>query len=198
MESPGPRLISAAGTISPSTWQVLALKWISVMSWMRGASRHPDSLTRLRMSSGAPQARHAVAVFSFMLWHHWNWMRSSGAASVMGCSSGVTDRTDFPYLNRLEPAGARHVSVVTCWRYYYPFLSSRAAAILWGRLATCGGLSIRPPAASTMLESHQKSYVRQPILAVLLSLRATKVMKSSLGVQSARATSSRRGRWGML
>ena len=26
MESPGPRLISAAGTISPSTWQVLELK----------------------------------------------------------------------------------------------------------------------------------------------------------------------------
>ena len=83
MESPAPRLISAAGTISPSTWQVLELKWISVISRMRGASRQPDSLTRLRISSGAPQARQAVAVFSFMLWHHWHWMRSSGAPAGM-------------------------------------------------------------------------------------------------------------------
>ncbi len=83
MESPAPRLISATGTISPSTWQVLELKWISVISRMRGASRQPDSLTRLRISSGAPHARQAVAVFSFMLWHHWHWMRSSGAPAGM-------------------------------------------------------------------------------------------------------------------
>src|SRR5580658_9787280 len=41
--------------------------------------------------------------------------------------------------------------------YYYPFLSSRAATILWGRLVTCGGLSIRLPAASTMPENRSKS-----------------------------------------
>jgi hypothetical protein len=29
--------------------------------------------------------------------------------------------------------------------YYYPFPSSRAATILWGRLFTCGGLPIRLP-----------------------------------------------------
>src|ERR1051326_3963699 len=52
------------------------------MSRMRGASRQPDSLTRLRMSSGAPQERHASAALSFMLWHHWHWMRSIGSAAM--------------------------------------------------------------------------------------------------------------------
>jgi hypothetical protein len=45
--------------------------------------------------------------------------------------------------------------------YYYPLLS-RAATILWGRLATCGGLSIRLPAASTMPENRPKS-LRLPL-----------------------------------
>jgi len=35
-------------TISPSTWQVLELNENSVISRSRGASRQPDSLTRLR------------------------------------------------------------------------------------------------------------------------------------------------------
>ena len=59
-ESLAPKWISATGTISPSTWQVLELKWISVMSRMRGASRQPDSLTKLRTSSGAPHVIHVV------------------------------------------------------------------------------------------------------------------------------------------
>ena len=54
------------------------------MSLMRGASRQPDSLTRLRMSSGAPQEWQVSADFSFMLWHHWHWMRSMGAAGFIG------------------------------------------------------------------------------------------------------------------
>jgi hypothetical protein len=37
--------------------------------------------------------------------------------------------------------------------YYYPFVSSRAATILWGRMASCGRLLIgllidAPPAAN--------------------------------------------------
>ena len=36
--------------------------------------------------------------------------------------------------------------------YYYPFLSSSAATILWGRMASCGrlliGLLINPPQAA--------------------------------------------------
>src|SRR5581483_9324023 len=84
MASPGDRLISATGTISPSTWQVLLLKWNSVMSFMRGASRQPDSLTRLRISSGAPQERHVSAALSFMLWHHWHCMRSIGSLPITG------------------------------------------------------------------------------------------------------------------
>src|SRR5690348_10582286 len=55
--SPWAMFISATGTISPSTWQVLLPKCISVMSRRRGASRQPDSLTRFLMSSGAPQAQ---------------------------------------------------------------------------------------------------------------------------------------------
>jgi hypothetical protein len=34
--------------------------------------------------------------------------------------------------------------------YYYPFVSSRAATILWGRMASCGRLLIGPPAARKM------------------------------------------------
>src|SRR5436305_12366521 len=79
IESPCPRLISATGTISPSTWQVLVPNWISVMSRMRGASRHPESLTRFLTSSGAPHDRHAVAVPGFWLLHHWHSMRTSGS-----------------------------------------------------------------------------------------------------------------------
>jgi hypothetical protein len=44
--------------------------------------------------------------------------------------------------------------------YYHPYLSSRAATILWGRLVTCGGLSIRLPAATTIPENRQKSLRR--------------------------------------
>src|ERR1700692_4343238 len=53
------------------------------MSRRGGASAPPDSLTRLRISSGAPHARHVSAVLSFMLWHHWHWIRSSGTAGFM-------------------------------------------------------------------------------------------------------------------
>ena len=73
------RLISATGTISPSTWQVLVPKWISVMSRMRGASRQPESLTRFRMSSGAPQARQVSACGGFWVWHHSQTMRCIGS-----------------------------------------------------------------------------------------------------------------------
>src|SRR5258708_4259895 len=52
------------------------------MSLMRGASRQPDSLTRLRISSGAPQAQHASADFSFCAWHHSQVMRASGSAAA--------------------------------------------------------------------------------------------------------------------
>ena len=37
-------------------------------------------------------------------------------------------------------------------RLYYPFIPSRAAPILWGRLLTCGRLLIGPPAAGAMPE----------------------------------------------
>ena len=50
----GERVISATGTSSPSTWQDEDPKWNSVMSRSRGASRHPESDTRLRTSRGAP------------------------------------------------------------------------------------------------------------------------------------------------
>ena len=51
-----------------------------VMSLIRGASRHPDSLTRFLMSSGAPHDRQATAVGSFWVWHHWQTMRERGRA----------------------------------------------------------------------------------------------------------------------
>src|SRR5258708_21262646 len=54
------------------------------MSRIRGAPLPPDLLTRLRMSSGAPHARHDSADFSFIPWHHWHWMRSNGSAAIGG------------------------------------------------------------------------------------------------------------------
>ena len=59
-ESPWARLISATGTSSPSTWQVLLENLNSVMSRSRGASFQPESLTRLRASSGAPHVPHVA------------------------------------------------------------------------------------------------------------------------------------------
>ena len=44
--SPWASASSATGTISPSIWQVEFEKWNSVMSRSRGASVHPESLTR--------------------------------------------------------------------------------------------------------------------------------------------------------
>ena len=57
----GWRLISATGTSSPSTWQVLPENWNSVMSRSRGASRQPESLTLSFSSSGAPQVWQLLA-----------------------------------------------------------------------------------------------------------------------------------------
>ena len=59
-QSPSARLISATGTSSPSTWQVLLENLNSVMSRSRGASFQPESLTRLRASRGAPQVAHVA------------------------------------------------------------------------------------------------------------------------------------------
>ena len=68
--SPGPRLISATGTSSPSTWQVLLEKRNSVMSRRRGASRQPESETLLRSSCGAPQVRQLTVPGGFCDLHH--------------------------------------------------------------------------------------------------------------------------------
>src|SRR4051794_27513009 len=45
------------------------------MSFSRGASRHPESLTRLATSSGAPQCSQLVAADAFCPWHHWHSIR---------------------------------------------------------------------------------------------------------------------------
>jgi len=77
--SPGARLISATGTISPSTWQTLLPKRNSVMSRSRGASRHPESVTRLWASRGAPHTSHAVRSVGFWALHHWHSILSMPA-----------------------------------------------------------------------------------------------------------------------
>jgi predicted TIM-barrel fold metal-dependent hydrolase len=48
------------------------------MSRSRGASRHPESLTELRTSSGAPQLRHDAVPGAFCSRHHWHSIRSTG------------------------------------------------------------------------------------------------------------------------
>ena len=83
-ESPWARLISATGTSSPSTWQVLLENLNSVMSRSRGASFHPESLTRLRASSGAPQVAQVVWPASFCALHHWHSIRSMPAEGSTG------------------------------------------------------------------------------------------------------------------
>src|SRR5262249_18789380 len=83
-ESPSARLISATGTSSPSTWQLLLENLNSVMSRSRGASFQPESLTRLRASSGAPQVPHVVCPESFWALHHWHSIRSMRAESTTG------------------------------------------------------------------------------------------------------------------
>src|SRR5215472_16626397 len=69
-ESPCARLISATGTISPSTWQVELEKRNSVMSRNLGASVQPESDTTFRWSSGAPQVLQLVRPGSFCALHH--------------------------------------------------------------------------------------------------------------------------------
>src|SRR5207253_6798880 len=124
-QSPWPRAISATGTISPSTWQLLCPKWNSVMSRRRGASRHPESLTRFLTSSGAPHVSQVLAVGRFWLLHHWHSIRCAvsiaqepnslrpSPASVSYRRPG--DRTEVPCLREhggellaellAEPAG---------------------------------------------------------------------------------------------
>ena len=63
-----------------STWQTLWLNWNSVMSRSRGAAVHPESLTILRTSNGAPQLRQLVAPGRFCPWHHWHTMRCCSIA----------------------------------------------------------------------------------------------------------------------
>jgi hypothetical protein len=70
-------LISATGTSSPSTWQVLPENRNSVMSRSRGASRQPESLTLSCSSSGAPQVWQLVVPGWFWAWHHWHWIIST-------------------------------------------------------------------------------------------------------------------------
>src|SRR5262249_34203383 len=103
-ESPPPRLISATGTTSPSTWQVDLPNWISVMSLIRGASRHPESLTRSLMSRGAPQERQERAVGSFWVWPHWQTRRCSGWA-------------DGSVILRFPPGPGYEVAVATSLSY---------------------------------------------------------------------------------
>src|SRR5215467_12689998 len=112
-ESPAPSAISATGTISPSTWQVLRPKWISVMSRRRGASRQPESLTRFLMSSGAPHVKQLRASGAFWLLHHWHSTRVPVSNPISlpdwllvptGCA--LLDRP--PHLLRCE----RHVEVL--------------------------------------------------------------------------------------
>jgi len=93
MRSLPPRLISATGTISPSTWQELpSPKRTSVMSRRRGASRHPESLTRFLTSSGAPHAWHDVAFVGFCTLHHEQTRRWSGsiATRYARCAQNAT------------------------------------------------------------------------------------------------------------
>ena len=77
--SPWPRVISATGTSSPSTWQTLLPNRNSVMSFSRGASRQPESETRFVASSGAPHVTQLVPP-SFWVWHHWHSIRSTGVS----------------------------------------------------------------------------------------------------------------------
>jgi hypothetical protein len=58
----------------------------------------------------------------------------------------------LPTKLRLRPAASHHYpsafsSAATIPLYYYLPVSPQPAMPLWGRLATCGGLSIRPPVA---------------------------------------------------
>ena len=59
-QSSGARPMSVTGTYRPSTWQVERPNWIRAMSRIGGCSSHPESLTRSRTSTGAPQCGQLV------------------------------------------------------------------------------------------------------------------------------------------
>ena len=121
-ESPWARLISATGTSSPSTWQVLLENLNSVMSLSRGASFQPESLTRLRASSGAPQVPQVVCPLSFWALHHWHSIRSmSREGSTMSspggrgaCRSGRKCRQSALGLARKVPSGCTSGTIFSC------------------------------------------------------------------------------------